>query len=79
MLNPNDRHIVRSLDGGWDATGAYAQRSSEHANVQAEAIQYAREVVRNAGGGEARIQGRDGCSRDSSIVAPANGPRLSGT
>ena len=79
MPSPKDRQVVRNLDGGWGAKGVCAQRSSKHAKVQAEAIQHATEVVRNASGGEAPIQGRDGRSRYGNTVAPASGPRLSRT
>ena len=79
MPNPNDRHIVRDPDGGWDVKGAHAKRFSKHAKAQAEAIQHAKGVVRNTGGREGRIQGRDGRFPNSDTVATANDPRPSGT
>ena len=79
MSNPNDRHIVRESDGGWDVKGAHAKRFSKHAKAQAEAIQHAKGVVRNTGGREGRIQGRDGRFPNSDTVATANDPRPSGT
>ena len=48
--------------------------SSKHTQTQAEAIQHAKDIVCNAGGGEVRIQGRDGRFRDSDTVAPGNDP-----
>ena len=74
MPTPNDRYVVRSPDGGWDVKAAHAKRSSKHTQTQSEAIQYAKDIVRNAGGGEMRIQGRDRRSRDSDTVAPGNDP-----
>ena len=74
MAKPNDRYVVRNPDGGWDVKAAQAKRSSKHAQTQAEAIQHAKDIVRNAGGGEVRIQGRDGRFRDSDTVAPGNDP-----
>ena len=53
---------------------AHAKRSCKHNQTQAEAIQHAKDIVRNAGGGEVRIQGRDGRFRDSDTVAPGNDP-----
>ena len=53
---------------------AHAKRSSKHTQTQAEAIQHAKDIVSNAGGGEVRIQGRDGRFRDSDTVAPGNDP-----
>ena len=79
MPNPENREIVRNFDGGWDARGAHVECSSKHAETQAAASHYAKGVVRNARGGEARSQGRNGCSPDSNIVAPASGSRPSGT
>ena len=74
MPNPNDRYVVPDLDGGWDVKAAQAKRSSKHNQTPAEAIQHAKEIVRNAGGGEVRIQGKDGRFRDSDTVAPGNDP-----
>ena len=74
MPNPNDRYVVRNPDGGWDVKAVHSKRSSRHTQTQAEAIQHAKEVVRNAGGEEVRIQGRDGRFRDSDTVAPDNDP-----
>ena len=74
MPNPNDRYVVRNPDGGWDVKAAHATRSSKHTQTQAEAIQHAKEIVSNAGGGEVRIQRRDGRFRDSDTVAPGNDP-----
>lgn len=74
MPHPNDRYVVRNPDGGWDVKAGHAKRSSKHTPTQAEAIRHARGIVRNAGGGEVRIQGRDGRFRDSDTVAPGNDP-----
>ena len=74
MPNPNDRYVVRNPQGGWDVKAAHAQRSSKHTRTQAEAIQHAKEIVGNAGGGEVRIQGTDGRFRDSDTIAPGNDP-----
>jgi hypothetical protein len=70
----NDRHVVPDADGGWNVKKPDAQRSSGHFDTQAEAINRAREIIHNAGGGELRIHGRDGRIRDSDTIAPGNDP-----
>jgi hypothetical protein len=70
----NDRHVVRNPDGGWDVRAPGAQRSSGHADTQADAIDRAREIVGNSGGGEVVIHGRDGKIRDSDTVSPGHDP-----
>lgn len=71
---PNCRHVVPNADGGWDVVAPGGKRRSAHTDTQAEGIARAREIVRNAGGGEVRIHGRDGRIRDSDTVAPGNDP-----
>ena len=70
MPTSNDRYVVRNPDGGWDVKAAHAK----YTQTQAEAILHAKDIVRNAGGGEVRIQGRDGRFCDSDTVAPGNDP-----
>ena len=74
MPKPNDRYVARNPHGRWEVKAAHAKRSSKHTQTQAEAIQHAKDIVSNAGGGEVRIQGRDGRFRDSDTVAPGNDP-----
>ncbi|HEX5184969.1 MAG TPA: DUF2188 domain-containing protein [Allosphingosinicella sp.] len=51
-----------------------AKRASALVDKQAQGEKRAKEIVRNLGGGEVRIQGRDGKWRDSDNVAPAKDP-----
>ena len=52
-----------------------AQRQAvQRTHTQADAINRAREIVRNAGGGEIVIHGLDGKIRDKETVAPGNDP-----
>lgn len=74
MSNDNNRHVVPNPDGGWDVKKPGANRSSSRENTQSEAINRAREIVRNAGGGEVVIHRPDGTIRDSDTVAPGNDP-----
>jgi hypothetical protein len=71
---PKRRHVVPNPEGGWDVKAPGAKRSSGHYDTQKEAESRAKEILRNIGGGEATIHGRDGRIRDSDTVAPANDP-----
>lgn len=71
---PSNRHVVPDADGGWSIKKPGAFRSSGHETTQAAAIKRAKEIVRNQGGGEVRIHGRDGKIRDSDTVAPGKDP-----
>jgi hypothetical protein len=74
MSNDNRRHVVQNGDGGWDVKKPGASRASAHTDTQKEAIDRAKEIVGNAGGGEVRIHGRDGKIRNSDTVKPGNDP-----
>lgn len=69
----NDRYVVNHPDG-WAVKGPGAERASGVYGTQAEAEAAAKEIVGNLGGGEVRIQGRNGKWRDSDTVAPGNDP-----
>lgn len=71
---PKNRHVVPNPTGGWDVKKPGAGRSSGHSDTQREATERATEIVRNSGGGEVRIHGRDGKIRESNTVAPGNDP-----
>ena len=74
MSGSNNRHVVPNPDGGWDVKAPRADRASTHHDTQADAERRAKEIVRNQGGGEVRIHGRDGRIRDSDTVAPGKDP-----
>ena len=67
-----NRWVVPSPDGGWDVKKEGADRSSGHFDRKQDAIGRGREIVRNDGGGELRIQNRDGRLIDSDTIAPGN-------
>jgi len=69
----SDRHVVPSGDG-WDVRAPGADRASSHHDTQADAIDRARQIVRNDGGGEVVIHGQDGRIRDSDTVPPGHDP-----
>lgn len=73
-MTSNNRHVVPNPSGGWDVVKPDARRASSHHDTQQQAIDRAREIVHNLGGGELRIHGRDGRIRDSDTIAPGNDP-----
>ncbi|WP_082589869.1 DUF2188 domain-containing protein [Agromyces sp. Soil535] len=75
MSNNNDRHVVPNSDGGWDVVKPGATRASSHHDTQADAIDRGRDIVRNAGGGELDIHGRNGQIRAKDTIPKGNDPR----
>jgi hypothetical protein len=74
MSNENRRHVVPNPQGGWDVKAPGGQRASAHTDTQADAIQRAKDIVKNQGGGEVRIHDKKGQIRDSDTVRPGNDP-----
>ena len=74
MSASKDRHVVPNSDGGWDVRKPGSSRASSHHDTQREAEVRAKEIVRNAGGGEVRIHDTKVRIRDSDTVAPARDP-----
>ena len=74
MPRRNERHVVPSSGGGWDVVAPNAERARAHARTQGEAIDRARQIVGNTGGGEVVIHDRGGRVRDSDTVRPGNDP-----
>jgi hypothetical protein len=72
-MKENNRFVVNHKDG-WAVKKAGADRASSVHRTQQEAEREAKNTVANLGGGEVRIQGRDGQWRDSDTVAPGNDP-----
>jgi hypothetical protein len=72
MANAADRWVVEYPDGGWAVERENRERVSDILPTQAEAIERGHEIVRNAGGGELIVKGRDGQIRDKTTVAPVH-------
>lgn len=72
--NDSDRYVVPGQEGGWDVKKEGAQRASAHTDTKKAAVDRAREIVRNQGGGEIRIANQQGKFIDSDTV---RGPRHS--
>lgn len=69
----SDRYVTKH-PRGWAVKAPNAARPSKVYNTQREAEQAAKKIVANQGGGEVRIQRRDGRWRDSDTVRPGNDP-----
>jgi len=74
MANQNNRHVVPNPSGGWNVVRPNADRASAHLPTQADAIDRARDIVTNLGGGEVRIHGRNGVIRDTDTVGGGHDP-----
>lgn len=68
-----DRYVTKH-DKGWAVKATNAKRASSVHGTQKDAEKAAKRTVSNLGGGEVRIQGRDGRWRNSDTVAPGNDP-----
>jgi hypothetical protein len=67
--NNNDRYVVPNRErGGWDVIKENHERASAHTPTKKEAIDRAREIVQNQGGGEIRIQNQEGKFIDSDTI-----------
>lgn len=77
MAEPNRRIVKPNHDGGWDVAARDAQRASAHYDKQSDAIDRARQILGNLGGGELEIRGRDGAVRKQDTVPHGNDPRSS--
>lgn len=72
-MTEKDRYVVRR-GKGWAVVKPGADRASALTPTQAEAEKRAKKIVSRLGGGEVRIQGRNGRWRDSDTVPPGNDP-----
>ena len=72
-MGKNDRYVTHHEDG-WAVKKPGAERFSSIHDTQRKAEFRAKKIVENLGGGEVRIQGRDGKWRDSDTVPPGNDP-----
>ena len=68
-----DRYVTKHPKG-WAVKASGGERASSTHATQRAAEQAAKQTVRNLGGGEVRIQGRDGRWRDSNTVPLGNDP-----
>lgn len=74
MTNKPNRRIVGPRGGKWVVQKPGSSRVSSQHDTQAAAINKARQILTNSGGGELTIQGANGRFRDSDTVKPGNDP-----
>lgn len=74
MAKSNRRHVVPNPKGGWDVKAPNSKRASSHHDTQSQAEKRAKDIIKNAGGGEVRIHRSDGKVRDSDTVRPGRDP-----
>lgn len=72
-MSINDRYVTKHPDG-WAVKKSGSNRASSVHTTQREAEGRAKKIVGNLGGGEVRIQNRQGKWRDSDTVSPGNDP-----
>jgi hypothetical protein len=63
------RYVRRNTEGGWDVLRDGDRRTSIQADTQEQAIRRARDIVRQAGGGEVRVMNDSGKIVDARTVA----------
>jgi hypothetical protein len=68
--NDNDRYVVRRPEG-WAVVKEDYERASAVTSTQQQAIDRARQITANLGGGEVRVQNRDGEFREGERVKPS--------
>lgn len=73
MAKNNDRYVVNHEDG-WAVKKAGAERASSIHDTQKEAEKRAKQIVENLGGGEVRVQRKNGSFRDSDTMPHGNDP-----
>lgn len=74
MSKDRDRTIYQRPDGSWANKRNDTERPSTVHDTQKAAIDSARDMLGNQGGGELTTKGRDGKIRSKDTIAPGNDP-----
>lgn len=74
MSKDRDRIIFRRDDGKWANKRNDSNKASSVHDNQEDATNVARGMLRNQGGGELTIKGRDGQIRSKDTIAPGEDP-----
>lgn len=74
MTKRTDRTVFRRPDGTWVNKKNSAEKASSTHDTQRDAIEAAREMLANQGGGELTVKGEGGKIRSKDTVAPGNDP-----
>ena len=73
-MGENDRTVYRRRNGRWVNKRNSASRAASAHDTQAEAVERAREMLRNAGGGDLTTKGVNGMIRSKDTIAPGSDP-----
>ncbi len=73
MTKKNDRTVSPRPDG-WANKRDGAERAATVHSTQKEAIKEASRMLKNAGGGELKVQNEQGRIRSKDTIAPGNDP-----
>ena len=68
------RHVTRKPDG-WAVVAPKSKRASEIYSTKREAVDAAKEILANQGGGAVRVHDTNGRIQEGINVRPANGSR----
>ncbi len=74
MAKGRDRTVSRRPDGSWENKRNDSEKASSLHDTQREAIETAKQMLQNQGGGELTTKGRDGRFRSKDTIAPGNDP-----
>jgi hypothetical protein len=69
-----ERHVVPGKEGGWDVLAPGASQASATLERQDQAIDRAREILQNEGGGELIVHDERGQVRQKDTVPPGHDP-----
>ncbi|MCA9732665.1 DUF2188 domain-containing protein [candidate division KSB1 bacterium] len=74
MSKKQDRTVYKRPDGTWANKRNDSTRASSIHTTQRDAVNAARNMLTNQGGGELTTQGRDSKFRSKDTIAPGNDP-----
>lgn len=74
MSKDQDRNVYQRDDGKWVNKRHDAGRPSSIHDTQKEAVERAKEMLQNQGGGELNTHGRNGRIRSKDTIPPGNDP-----
>lgn len=74
MSKDRDRMVYQKNDGTWANKRDDASRASSVHDTQGEAVNAAKNNLKNQGGGELSIKGRDGKIRSKDTISPGKDP-----
>jgi Uncharacterized protein conserved in bacteria (DUF2188) len=69
MGRSNEAHVIPGSGGGWQVVEPGADAAHSQHTTQREAVENAKDLLQQRGGGEAVVHDRDGSIRESDRVA----------